>query len=524
MLFNSYEFIFVFLPVAFAGFFLIARLSFLYAALWLGLASLVFYGYWNPKYVGLLLASILFNYLFGFVISRAAGWQRSLALAFAIGVNLALLAYYKYADFFITSTNDIAGTQWSTLGIILPLGISFFTFTQISFLVDVHRGITREYNFYHYLLFVTYFPHLIAGPVLHHKQMMPQFAEPETYRLNPKNIAIGLTIFAIGLSKKVLIADNLAPSANRIFSAAEAGVVVTFFDAWAGALAYTFQLYFDFSGYSDMAIGLALLFNVRMPLNFDAPYRATSIADFWRRWHISLSNFLRDYLYVPLGGNRRGNARRYLNLLITMVLGGLWHGAAWTFVLWGALHGALLAINHLWRDLKRRLGWRDNHSKLAVYACWALTFLFVVVAWVIFKAETLSGAKIVLAGLFGLNGVSLPETLAASKPVARIANALSINVSNLGLVPLLDTGGNLYREFRIYVVIAAVIAFAIPLIDTASKKALELVDTKQGGGSLTTSRYARIFGSFYAAIAAGLLLGFALASIRKDTPFLYFQF
>jgi alginate O-acetyltransferase complex protein AlgI len=524
MLFNSYEFIFIFLPIAFVGFFLIAKLSFSYAALWLGIASLVFYGYWNPKYVGLLLASILFNYLFGFVISRASDARKSLALTFAVVVNLALLAYYKYANFFITSTNDLAGTHWSTLDIILPLGISFFTFTQISFLVDVRRGITKEYNFYHYLLFVTYFPHLIAGPVLHHKQMMPQFAEAETYRSNPKNLAIGLTIFAIGLSKKVLIADNLAPSANRIFSAAEEGVAVTFFDAWAGALSYTFQLYFDFSGYSDMAIGLALLFNVSLPLNFDAPYRAISIADFWRRWHISLSNFLRDYLYIPLGGNRFGNARRYLNLLITMVLGGLWHGAAWTFVLWGALHGALLAINHLWRDLKRRLGWKDRNSKFSVVACWAITFFFVVIAWVIFRAETIGGAKIVLAGMFGLNGISLPETLAASKAIAQITNAFSIKVSNLGLVPLLDTGGNLYREFRVYVVIAAVIAFAIPLIDTASKKALRLVEAKGSAGALTTSRYARIFASFYAAVAAGLLLGFALASIRKDTPFLYFQF
>lgn len=524
MLFNSYEFIFLYLPITFAGFFLIARLSFAYAALWLGVASLVFYGYWNPKFVGLLLASIIFNYLSGFAISRAPQSRKGALLTLAITLNLAVLAYYKYANFFILNANGIAGTGWSTLDIILPLGISFFTFTQIAFLVDVYRGITKEYNFIHYLLFVTYFPHLIAGPILHHKQMIPQFAEARTYRLDPVNLAIGLTIFTIGLSKKVLVADNLAPSADRIFTVAQAGGNVSFFDAWAGALGYTFQLYFDFSGYSDMAIGLGLLFNVKLPLNFDSPYRATSIADFWRRWHISLSTFLRDYLYIPLGGNRLGNARRYLNLLITMVLGGLWHGAHWTFVIWGAMHGALLALNHLWRDLKHRMGWRTSRSKTTVFFSWAITFVLVVIAWVIFRAESFASARIIIAGMFGLNGFSLPETLAASKPVAQVAKLLSLNISAYGFTPLLDTGGNLYRELRIYLVIAAVIALAVPLIDAASRKALELLDSRERNDLLTPARYLKIFGSFYASLTIGILLCLALANIRKDTPFLYFQF
>ena len=524
MIFSSYEFIFAFLPVAFVGYFFVGRYNHLLAALWLGLASLVFYSYWNPRFLFVLSSSILFNYAAGYLISRSTGTRRILATGAAVAINLLILAFFKYANFFIETANDVTGTAWPALDIVLPLGISFFTFTQISFLVDVHRGIAKEYNFIHYLLFVTYFPHLIAGPILHHKQMMPQFSAAATYLPNTKNIAIGLTLFAIGLAKKVLIADNLAPTADRIFAAAHEGIAVTFFDAWAGTLAYTFQLYFDFSGYSDMAIGLALLFNVKLPLNFDSPYRSVNITEFWRRWHISLSTFLRDYLYIPLGGNRAGEPRRYFNLLVTMLLGGLWHGASWNFVLWGGLHGIYLSINHLWRALKQRLGWQDSQKKSATLISWTLTFVCVCVAWVLFRAETMGDASVILAGLAGLHGISIPEWMTHSAIVTQISNTLPIKIFGDGLVPQLHLHGNLYREFRVVVIVAAIIAFAIPIVDAAAKEALHELAATGHRPSPSRFTFRDIYSNRYVALGMGVLFGVALAFIHKDTPFLYFQF
>jgi alginate O-acetyltransferase complex protein AlgI len=414
MLFNSYSFIFLFLPITFAGMFWLGKYSPRLAALWLGLASLTFYAVWDARFVLLLLTSIAFNYGAGYWIGlrRASDVNRQAkySLIAAIAVNLTLLGYFKYTNFFIASANQFFDAYIPALDIILPLGISFFTFTQIAFLVDVYRGIAREASLIHYLLFVTYFPHLIAGPVLHHKQMMPQFANPATYRINTEHIAIGLTIFVLGLSKKILIADNLAEYATPIFNAASNGQVLMLFEAWIGALAYTLQLYFDFSGYSEMAIGLSLMFNVHLPLNFDSPYKAVNIIDFWRRWHMTLSAFLRDYLYFPLGGNRKGPVRRYANLMATMLLGGLWHGAGWTFIVWGGLHGLYLIINHGWRELKVRLGWGDGGS-LARLASGALTFLAVVIAWVFFRADKFTTASSILSSMAGLNGMSLHESM-----------------------------------------------------------------------------------------------------------------
>ena len=402
MLFNSYEFIFLFFPVVFAGMFWIGRFSHRMAALWLGFSSLVFYGAWDSGFVLLLITSICFNYSSGYLIGhRVSLRQQTLAkstLAFAIIANLLLLGYFKYSNFFIDSANQFLGAQIGTLDIILPLGISFFTFTQIAYLVDVYRCIAREYKFIHYLLFVTYFPHLIAGPIIHHKQMIPQFGHSETFKINLDNVAVGLSIFILGLAKKVLIADNIAVYATPVFTSADAGHTIMFFEAWTGALAYTLQLDFDFSAYCDMAIGLSLMLNVRLPMNFNSPYKATNIIDFWRRWHMTLSAFLRDYLYIPLGGNRKGSTRRYLNLIATMLLGGLWHGAGWTFVLWGGLHGLYLIINHGWREMKSRMGWNDG-GQFAKLSSLLLTFLAVVVAWVFFRAETFTGAWHILAGM-----------------------------------------------------------------------------------------------------------------------------
>ena len=422
MLFNSYGFLFLYLPVALLGFFWLARLGTVYAAGWLALASLFFYGYWNPAYIGLLLCSIIGNYAFGVWMLKSRlretgskrlykGASSKQLLIAALASNLALLAYYKYAHFFAGSVNSLAGTQWQFGEILLPLGISFFTFTQIAFLVDTYQGKVKEHNFIHYLLFVTYFPHLIAGPVLHHKEMMPQFALASTYRFNYQNLSVGLSLFFIGLFKKVILADGLAVYVGPVFAAHDAGVQLTFIDAWGGALCYTLQLYFDFSGYSDMAIGLSRMFGVTLPLNFHSPYKSANIIEFWRRWHMTLSRFLRDYLYVPLGGNRKGTARRYLNLMITMLLGGLWHGAGWTFVLWGGLHGCYLAMNHGWHALRRLLGQNPQQplSRPLHAVSVLLTFLAVVAAWVVFRADNLGTAAAMLEAMAGMNGFVLPD-------------------------------------------------------------------------------------------------------------------
>lgn len=417
MLFNSPAFIYFFVPIVLLGFFWIARLGHRLAAAWLMASSLFFYGWWNPAYVGFLLGSIFFNYGAGVVLAREANkslqTRRRWPLIIAVAANLFLLGYFKYANFFLGSANAILTTNWSAGEIILPLGISFFTFTQIAFLVDAWRGIAREFNFIHYGLFVTYFPHLIAGPVLHHKEMMPQFARPETYRMNWENLAVGLTIFAIGLFKKVVLADGVAVYATPVFASAEQGLALGFLEAWSGALAYTLQLYFDFSGYSDMAIGLSRMFGVTLPLNFNSPYKSLNIIEFWRRWHMTLSRFLRDYLYFPLGGNRKGNARRYVNLMATMLLGGLWHGAGWTFVIWGCLHGVYLVINHTWHELKGRFDLPTDRRWTRALA-WSITFLAVIVAWVFFRAESLDAAWRMLVAMAGGNGIAIPGEWSAA--------------------------------------------------------------------------------------------------------------
>jgi D-alanyl-lipoteichoic acid acyltransferase DltB (MBOAT superfamily) len=408
MLFNSYAFIFLYLPLVLIGFFQLARFSQAWAAGWLAAASLGFYGYWNPVYVGLLLTSIVGNYAFG---QQLAQTQKRSVLALAIVANLVLLGYFKYANFFLESVNSLAGTHGSLGAIILPLGISFFTFTQIAFLVDTYQGKVKEQNFIHYVLFVTYFPHLIAGPVLHHKEMMPQFRSAATYRFNYENLAVGLTIFFIGLFKKVMLADGIAVYVAPVFDAPAAGIAPTMIEAWGGALCYTLQLYFDFSGYSDMAIGLSRLFGVTLPLNFHSPYKAVNIIEFWRRWHITLSRFLRDYLYIPLGGNRHGTVRRYGNLFVTMLLGGLWHGAGWTFVLWGALHGLFLTLNHAWHAVRRQLGQDPTQALSRPWHALSvlLTFLLVVIAWVCFRATDFHGAQAMLSAMMGGNGFDLPD-------------------------------------------------------------------------------------------------------------------
>lgn len=412
MLFTSAVFVCLYLPLVLALFFGLGRWRPSWAARALFGASLLFYGVWMPGYVLLLLGSITGNFLIGQRITAArslglprGAWRWMLA---GICANLGLLAYYKYANFFVDNFNAITGQHWMLAPVLLPIGISFFTFTQIAFLADSYQKGVEEPRFSHYGLFVTYFPHLIAGPVLHHAQMMPQFRDPSTYRWQGAHISAGLMVFVIGLFKKIVLADGISPYADAVFNPVDAGQLPSLQEAWLGVLAYTLQIYFDFSGYSDMAIGLSRLFNISLPFNFNSPYRAGSISEFWRRWHISLSTFLRDYLYITLGGNRHGQFRRALNLGATMLLGGLWHGASWSFVLWGALHGGYLMTHQGFRalcgpELQRRLAQSWIWRGLA----WVLTMLSVIVAWIFFRATTLDGALRLLQALLpdGAGGI-----------------------------------------------------------------------------------------------------------------------
>lgn len=524
MLFNSYEFLFLFLPVVFAGFFWLARFGHSISALWLSLASLVFYGWWSPKYVWLLLFSILLNYSLSYLIGHAVTRTRAKSfLIFAIAANLALLGFFKYANFFIGSINEISEGALPFVNIILPLGISFFTFTQIAYLVDVHRGIVREYNFNHYLLFVTYFPHLIAGPVLHHAQMMPQFARSETYRLRLDNVAVGLSIFTIGMVKKVLLADSFAEYTGPVFAAAGQGIQPDFIEAWTGTLAFTLQLYFDFSGYSDMAIGLSLLFGIKLPINFNSPYKASNIIEFWRRWHMTLSQFLRDYLYIPLGGNRKGKALRHINLMITMVLGGLWHGANWTFVIWGALHGVYLVVNHAWRSLVGR--WIPvTGVKASIYHVTAtvLTFLCVVVAWIFFRADSWHAAVAVLKGCFGYGGISLPSKVAGViENFGTLGRMLAPEVSFNGVfinIPAMGSMGGIAPFARLLLLGMLIVWFA-PNCQQLFNYGEHGRDRAKESKWKLAWQPKPVLG-----LLAGCLFYLALSKLDKVSPFLYYQF
>ena len=505
------------------------RSSHALATLWLALASLFFYGWWDVRYVALLLASIVFYYFAGALIARARhggdprlpprhpreGGDPRLPgpralLATAIAANLGLLAYYKYANFFVDNLNQLAGFDLTLATVILPLGISFYTFTQIAFLVDTFQGKVKEFNFFRYALFVTYFPHLIAGPVLHHAEMMPQFARKAVCRIDWQNVAVGLSIFVLGLAKKVLLADSIAEFASPVFDGVKAGAQPMLFEAWVGALAYTLQLYLDFSAYSDMAIGLSLMFNVRLPLNFDSPYKATSIIDFWRRWHMTLSRFLRDYLYIPLGGGRAGTVRRYANLMITMVLGGLWHGAGWTFVVWGTLHGFYLLVNHAWRAFRRRHGWGEG-GRAAAFVAGALTFLAVVVGWVFFRADSMASAVTMLQGMTGMHGVAMADKATRLFSPGQAVGHLVLGFAIVWCLP------NVHQIFRSY----------RPVCGEGSGEDVAGVRAGRSEAVRSPSRVqARLAWkpSRTWAWFTGLLCVAALLNLTRVSEFLYFQF
>lgn len=493
MLFNSYIFIFVFLPITILVFFGFAKLKLLkLATICLTISSFIFYGYWNIAYLPLLLISIVFNHQIGKAIenTQPKEKQAQILLWLGISVNLGIIAYYKYANFFLSSINGVLNTDLIIPTIILPLGISFYTFTQIAYLVDAYRGETKQsnYDLLTYSLFISYFPQLIAGPILRHDELINQFRQKRHFIFSQKNMALGLTMFSLGLSKKVLIADNISPWVAPVFNNPEA---VSFIEAWVGALSYTFQLYFDFSGYSDMAIGLGLMFNIRLPINFNSPYKAISIIDFWRRWHITLSNFLRDYLYIPLGGSRRGQVRRYTNLLITMLLGGLWHGAGWTYVIWGGLHGMYLSINH---------GWRKLNMPLPKLLGWIVTFVAVIMGWVLFRSRNLPEAVELIQTMVGINGVTLPGEAQGKLSILTQFGLQLKSWNDLAYLP--QVNGSKALSLLVLIGLTLCVTF--------------LPNTQQILQKLKPR--------WWWAVWVGILASFSLLSLNRVSEFLYFQF
>lgn len=493
MLFNSWQFILGFLPVSWLVYFWLnqkARLP-LAAKAWLVSASLFFYSYWNVDFLPLILASMLFNFAVGSGLSPGRGASRGnldrrAILVLGVAANLVLLGYFKYRGFLVENINDVFGAHIEVPNVILPLAISFFTFQQIAYLVDSYRGETTEYDFLTYALFVTFFPQLIAGPIVHHREMMPQFASRWSQVIRYRNLLQGLLIFSVGLFKKVVIADTFSIWANTGF---DSGAPLDFYAAWATSLSYTFQLYFDFSGYCDMAIGAALLFNIKLPINFNSPYKALDIQDFWRRWHITLSRFLRDYLYIPLGGNRLSRNRTFVNLLATFLLGGLWHGASWMFIIWGGMHGLAVILHRVWQTLRR---------PMPMMFAWLLTFLFVNMSWVFFRAKTLADAERVLHGMLDIGsafGVPVSAIPTAGLAWGGVLADRLLWLLPHGIVP--------------YVANYAMIALALVLI--AQKNAIEWMSGQLGWNKVAIG-----------ALMFSTALYFTLAS--TSTVFLYFNF
>ncbi len=522
MLFNTYTFILAFLPIVLVVFFSLGAAGKTQAAMaWLVLASLFFYGWWKPIYLILIVLSLLANFAFGRALIREnlAEGKRKLLVISGVTLNLALLAYFKYANFFIDNLNALLGASYHLERIFLPLAISFFTFQQIAFVVDAYQRKAQEPRFLPYCLFVTFFPQLIAGPIVHHGEMMPQFLKKDRFRFRSSDFSIGLTIFFLGLFKKVIIADELAIYASAAFNGAEQGLTLTLFEAWTAALSYTMQLYFDFSGYSDMAIGLGRMFGIKLPMNFNSPYKALNIIEFWRRWHMTLSRFLRDYLYIPLGGNRKGPTRRQVNLFLTMLLGGLWHGAGWTFIMWGGLHGIYLMINHAWRQWRKPK--RAEHGSHAIVRLfyWAITFIAVVISWIFFRATSFDSAIAILKGMFGFNGVSLPGGLASSLGALSTWTHGWVHFDGIQINPFpvgIPAAG--------WAIAAAAIAFYAPNVCQIMQRHDPAFETYPGELTSLKSSWlqwqpTRLWAAFIAGIAF-----WTLANLMRVSEFLYFQF
>ncbi len=496
MVFSSYLFILVFLPIVWLGYCLLAssRAGGFAVTLWLLLASLFFYGHWSWRVVPLILLSIVANWLVGRLIERSAGRRARFWLALGVTFDLGLLGYFKYANFLVATVESVSGASFAWATVVLPIGISFFTFQQIAYLVDIYRRETVERDPWRYALFVTFFPQLIAGPIVHHREMMPQIGRQPRERRVP-DLVLGIVIFAIGLAKKVIIADGIAPISDAVFDLAAMGAVPPTGEAWAGALAFGFQIYFDFSGYSDMAVGLGRMFGITLPVNFASPYKAASIIEFWQRWHITLSRFLRDYLYIPMGGGRVGEWRRYRNIVVTMLLGGIWHGAGWTFVLWGLLHGLFITVDHA-----RRRFWRG--PDLPLWGARAVTFALVTIAWVPFRAADLGTTFRLYGAMTGMG----PPVAASAWPFYWPAEVWLLLAALLAFVWLLPNTAEIMKP-------------AVAPLTTPGYPAVE-PEGRAAGWTMGLSFHPS--GGW--ALAIALLLSLSLIGVGNGGAFIYYQF
>ncbi|MCG8525517.1 MAG: MBOAT family protein [Opitutales bacterium] len=488
MLFSSTEFIFAFFPIVFFGYYLIAnRIGAVVSRSFLVAASLFFYAWWKPIYLPLILASIAVNYLIGRQLvsgPKDSIKKNKTMLIVGICFNLGLLGYFKYSWFIVETVAIVTGSGFRIEPLLLPLAISFFTFQQIAFLTDAYAGKVKDFRFSTYALFVSFFPQLIAGPIVHHSEMMPQFEANRRKWPAWENLQQGLQIFIIGLAKKLVIADTLAVYADQGWSDVSQ---LSFWGAWATSLCYTFQLYFDFSGYSDMAIGCAKAFGINLPINFNSPYKARNIQDFWARWHMTLSRWLRDYLYIPLGGNRKGEARTYRNLFIVFLLGGIWHGAGWTFIVWGVLHGVGSMFFRVWQKMK---------MPMPSVVAWLITFIYAHIGWVFFRAPNVSEGWSMLKRLFAVDvGISLQSLIRWCESFVD------------GEWLLRQGGGYFPTHVGVYLIVTAAVAFF-------AKNSIELAIKSK-------PRRPVLSGIFYAFVAFVSLI----ISIRAtESPFLYFNF
>ncbi|MBR0875139.1 MBOAT family protein [Bradyrhizobium tropiciagri] len=511
MLFNSLQFLLLFLPITCIGFLVCRRYGNIqWVFIWLFVCSATFYGAWEPRYLILLFGSIAGNYAVAQHLSKS---KSKLVLGVAIAANLAVLGYFKYTNFVLQTLAFLFKIEVPSVALELPLGISFVTFIQIAFLVDVYRNRTDDLGLPKYALFVSYFPHLIAGPIIHHKEVMSQFTNERLRSISHAEVATGFAYIVCGLFKKVMIADTMASYAAPGFRLANMAQPISFFDAWGAALAFTYQIYFDFSGYSDIAIGLSMLFGVRLPINFDSPYKSGSIIEFWRSWHITLSRFLRDYLYIPLGGSRDGSVRRYVNLMIVMLLGGLWHGASWLFVIWGGLHGLYLIVNHAFRYLKDRFLPNSRIADAVAALCSLLVFPAVLVSWVFFRSESWTGAMVMLKAMTGSFGILFPERYQAMLgPFSpHVMQALHMHTGDL------VTFGS--RTAVAWMLAVTLFVFILP-----NSQQLLLRDETDG-----RSRLARVLAfrpTPLSAVVSALVGLVVLATIYAGVPseFIYFQF
>ncbi|MBT8232508.1 MAG: MBOAT family protein [Bacteroidia bacterium] len=494
------------------------------------IASLFFYSYWNPPFLILLGLSIIVNYLLSIVIikNHEQGGTNNIPFYFGLLFNLGLIAYYKYAYFLVDSINSMFSTNIGIRDdIFLPLGISFFTFQQIAFLIDCKKGLSKKYNFKEYTLFISFFPQLIAGPIVHHKEMMPQFEDKSKKLITYENFAVGFVLLAIGLFKKLVIADNAAMICDPFFAKSLGQTPLYMIDSWVGVLAYTFQIYFDFSGYCDMALGVARMLGIVLPINFFSPYKSRNISDFWRLWHITLSRFLRDYVYIPLGGNRKGKPRRYMNLMATMLVGGLWHGASWTFVVWGGLHGLYLVINHFWSYIKKGIGFLHNESKalnfLGTFSSISITFLAVVFAWVFFRATTFDSAFKICSAMFGENGLGTLKSTLTFFSGGQFKGILGLfNVAD-------NVHHNHYAQLESIVLLFGIslIVFLLPNSVQIAEKFNPVIDPSKVVAAFSEQfKIIRIAfkPSLSWAVFIAVIFVFSVLNMTRLSPFLYFQF